>query len=107
MPEDQRIEEVAQPGQGLVLVGGLAWELLDKAAGGPRRNLAEFHALGLAPGQKLADGPSIRPPGGEICAEKNSSAVKQAARPARTSRAGKAVWRSVSVGDVGVFGKRS
>ena len=63
VPADQRIEEVAQSGQGLVLVGGLAWELLDEAAGGSRRDLPELESVGLAPGQKLADRPGVRPPG--------------------------------------------
>ena len=69
---DEGVEEVAQSGQSLVLVGGLVGELLDKAAGGSWRDLPQLESLGLAPGEKLADGPGVGAPGGgglEICAE--------------------------------------
>ena len=43
----------------------------------------------------------------EICAEKNSSAAKQAALPARTRIAGKAPWSSVSAGESSVLSASS
>ena len=60
---DEGVEEVAQSGQSLVLVGGLAGELLDEAAGGSWRDLPQLESLGLAPGEELADGPGVGAPG--------------------------------------------
>ena len=56
--------EIAEICDGLVLVGGVARELLEEAAGQTGRDLAERKHLGLALGQKLSHGPSIRPAGG-------------------------------------------
>ena len=72
MAGNQRIEEVAQSGQ----------------AG---RDLVQLEPLVFAPGEELAHGPGVGGPvwGLEIRARKNSSAAKQAARPARTRTAGR------------------
>ena len=55
MADDQGIEEMTQGGQGLVLGGAVAGELVDEAAGEAGRDLAELEVLVLAPGEETAN----------------------------------------------------
>ncbi len=52
MADDQGIEEMTQGGQGLVLGGAVAGELLDEAAGEAGGDLAELEVLVPAPGEE-------------------------------------------------------
>ena len=55
MARDQGIEEMPQGGQGLVLGGAVAGQLVDEAAGEARGDLAELEVLVLAPGEETAN----------------------------------------------------
>ena len=55
MARDQGIEEVTQGGQGLVLGGAVAGQLVDEAAGEAGGDLAELEVLILAPGEETAN----------------------------------------------------
>ena len=55
MARDQGIEEVPQGGQGLVLGGAVAGQLVDEAAGEAGGDLAELEVLVLAPGEEAAN----------------------------------------------------
>ena len=55
MARDQGIEEVTQGGQGLVLGGAVAGQLVDEAAGEAGGDLAELEVLVLAPGEETAN----------------------------------------------------
>ena len=72
MASDQGVEEMPQGGQGLVFGRAVAGELVDEAAGQAGRDLGEFNALILAPGEEAphdarigAAGVGIGDPGGE------------------------------------------
>ena len=59
VPRHQGIEEVTHGGQGLVLGGAVAGQLVDKATGEARGDLAELEVLGLAPGEETANGAGV------------------------------------------------
>ena len=63
MPGDERVEEMPQSGQGLVLGGGAPRQLVQEPAGQTGGDLVELQALVLAPGQKRPDGPGVGGPG--------------------------------------------
>ena len=54
MPGHQGVEEMPQGGQGLVVGGAVARELVDEAAGEAGRDLGELELLLVAPGKESA-----------------------------------------------------
>ena len=72
VPCDQGVEEMPQGGQGLVLGGTVAGELVDEAAGQAGGDPGKIEALILAPGEEAphdagvgAAGVGVGDPGGE------------------------------------------